>query len=368
MYMKKIFTLFALAVLSTATVSAQDYNLFPAEDVDANGWLWFDSEAKISKYVGVCDEDNYTVDPNGKVVQMAFANITPDYPETVADPEAYGADTEGYLITDPEHNLENMKKGAIILAPASGSMSTNGGCLILKLPACATISLYLSSEARMLVRTLKLTPGKDLSVDDSPASGDAWTGSTKVICSKASLFGSLHSAGHYEWTTAATDNNSYNEGVNFVSTEPVYFALQNCNKYAIFVHGIKVTTSQQEDQPGGGDEPGGGDQPGGGDEPGGGDQPGGGDEPGGGDQPGGGDEPGGGDQPGGGDEPQGGQDGHGAEGTVGVKGVTSVDILGTAQVYDINGKLVGKRNGQNRLVPGFYIVKQDGKVKKVIVK
>ena len=51
-----------------------------------------------------------------------------------------------------------------------------------------------------------------------------------------------------------------------------------------------------------------------------------------------------------------------------MKGISSVDIQGTAKVYDINGKLVGNRNGQNRLVPGFYVVKQDGKVKKVIVK
>lgn len=245
MYMKKIFTLLALALFSTATVSAQDYNLFPAEDVDANGWLWFDSEAKISKYVGVCDEENYTVNPNGKPIQMAFANITPDYPETIADPEAFGTDTGGYLFADEGVKKEELIKGAIILAPASAGMSMNGGCLILNLPSCSTISLMLSSEARMLGRTLMVTPGYDMGTDDSEGE-NPWTGHTKSIYARASVFGSIHGAGQYKWEGIETANNGYNEGVTFVSNEPVYFALQNCNKYAIFVHAIKVTTPKQE--------------------------------------------------------------------------------------------------------------------------
>ena len=246
MYMKKIFTLFALAVLSTATVSAQEYNLFSAEDVDADGWLWLDSEAKISKYVGVCDEENYTVNPNGKPIQMAFANVTPDYPETIADPEAFGADTEGNLFADEGVKKEELIKGAIILAPASAMMSMNGGCLVLNLPSCSTISLMLSSEARMLGRTLMVTPGYDMSLDDSPADGDPWTNHTKSIYAKASVLGSIHGAGQYKWEGIETMNNGFNEGVTFVSNEPVYFALQNCHKYAIFVHAIKVTTPKQE--------------------------------------------------------------------------------------------------------------------------
>ena len=244
--MKKIFTLFALAMLSTATVSAQEYNLFSAEDVDADGWLWFDTQAKIDKYVGLCDEDNYTVNPNGKPIQMAFANITPDYPETIADPEAFGADTEGYLFADEGVKKEELIKGAIILAPASAQMSMNGGCLILNLPSCSTISLLLSSEARMLGRTLMVTPGYDMGVDDSPTDADPWTNHTKSIFARASVFGSIHGAGQYKWEGIETANNGYNEGVTFVSNEPVYFALQNCNKYAIFVHAIKVTTPKQE--------------------------------------------------------------------------------------------------------------------------
>ena len=242
--MKKIFTLALLAVASLSA-SAQEYNLFDAADVDAEGWLWFNTQEKIDKYVGTIDEDNYTVNPNGKIIQMAFANITPDYPETYADPEVYGVDKAGNYITDENVNKDECIKGAIVLAKASGTMGTmNGGCLVLNLPSCSTIGLYLSSEGSMYGRTLMLTPGKDMGVDDSE--GQDWTGSTKSICSKASMFSTLSDAGHFKWEGVEEANNGYNEGVTFKSEAPVYFALQNCRNRIIYVHAIKVTTPKQE--------------------------------------------------------------------------------------------------------------------------
>lgn len=241
--MKKIFT---LALLAMAAMSANaQYNLFDPADVDADGWLWLDTQAKIDKYVGAFDEDNYTVNPNGKPIQMAFANITPDYPETVADPTVAGTDEAGYIEGQEQYTPGQNKTGAIVLAPASAMMSMNGGCLVLNLPSCATISLYLSSEMRMLGRTLMVTPGFDMGIDDS--TGDnPWTGHTKSIFAKASVLGSLHGAGQWKWEGVESANNGYNEGLTFVSDGPVYFAFQNCNKYPIYVHGIKVTTPKQE--------------------------------------------------------------------------------------------------------------------------
>lgn len=242
--MKKIFTL-ALLALAAMSANAQEYNLFDAADVDADGWLWFNTQEKIDKYVGTIDEDNYTVNPNGKLIQMGFANITPDYPETVADPEAYGVDTQGLTMLDEGVNKDELIKGAIILAPASAQSSMNGGCLILNLPSCATINLLLSSEARMMGRTLMVSPGFDMSQDDSTGD-DPWTGHTKAIYARASVFGSIHGAGQYKWEGIESLNNGYNEGLSFVSDGPVYFALQNCHKYSIYVHAIKVTTPKQE--------------------------------------------------------------------------------------------------------------------------
>ena len=244
--MKKIFTLtmFALAAMSA---TAQEYNLFNAADVDADGWLWLNTQEKIDKYVGACDEDNYTVDPNGKIIQMVYANIMPDYPETVADPDVLGTDKAGWVEGQEADGYvaDEAIKGAITIAGASAMMSTNGGCLILNLPSCSTISLYLSSEASMLIRSLKLTAGHGIDDDDS-TDGNAWTGSTKAISIRATSWTRLHGAGQFSWETAATDNNSNNTGVNFVSDSPVYFCLQNCNRYPIYVHAVKVTTPKQE--------------------------------------------------------------------------------------------------------------------------
>ena len=243
--MKKIVTLAMLAV-ATMNASAQEtFNLFSPADCDADGWLWLNTQEKIDKYVGTINEDGYTVDPNGKVIQMAFANITPDYPETVADPDVLGADEGGYVFGNEEFNAETALKGGIVLAPASAQMSTNGGCLVLNLPSCATIDLLLSSEASMLARTLMLSPTNGIDNDNSTGE-DKWTGDTKAIYSKATLFGKLHAAGQFTWTGIESLHNGNNGDLTFKSESPVYFALQNCHKYAIYVHAIRITTPKQE--------------------------------------------------------------------------------------------------------------------------
>lgn len=243
--MKKIVTLAMLAV-ATMNASAQEtFNLFSPADCDADGWLWLNTQEKIDKYVGTINEDDYTVDPNGKVIQMAFANINPDYTETYADPEAYGVDTQGNTILDEGVNKDECIKGAIVLAPASAMMATNGGCLVLNLPSCATIDLMLSSEARMLGRTLMLSSTNGIDNDNSTGE-NPWTGDTKSIYAKASVLGSLHGAGQWKWEGVESLNNGFNNDITFKSESPVYFALQNCHKYAIYVHAIRITTPKQE--------------------------------------------------------------------------------------------------------------------------
>lgn len=247
MLMKKIFT-FVMCAMAAMSADAQEFNLFDAADCDADGWLWLNTQEKIDKYVGVIDEDNYTVNPNGKIIQMAFANIAPDYPETYADPEVYGVDKSGNYITDEGVNKDECIKGAIVLAGASGVLgNTNGGCLVLNLPSCSTISLYLSSPGSVFGRTLKLTAGHSIDNDDS-TSENPWTGSTKAIFVQIGPFGknTICDAGQYKWEGVATANNSYNEGVTFKSDSPVYFCFQNCRNRIIYVHAIKVTTPKQE--------------------------------------------------------------------------------------------------------------------------
>lgn len=246
--MKKFFTL-TMLVMAVMSGYAQA-NLFDVADCDANGWLWFDSDAKISKYVGNANDktdskgfdwENYTVNPKGKPIQLAFGNISPDYPDSYADATFVGTDAAGYVEGQEQYVPGQAKTGAIVLASASAMMSPNGGCLILNLPSCSTISLYMSSESSYMGRTLMITPGYNMSIDDSEAGADPWTGHTKSIYSKATMFSPLHKAGQFQWDTAATDHGSTNGDLNFVSTTPVYFAFQNCRNAPIYIHGIKVT-------------------------------------------------------------------------------------------------------------------------------
>jgi hypothetical protein len=235
-----------MLAVATMNASAQEtFNLFSPADCDADGWLWLNTQEKIDRYVGKINEDAYTVDPNGKVIQLAFANINPDYTETYADPEAYGVDTQGNTILDEGVNKDECIKGAIVLAPASAMMATNGGCLVLNLPSCATIDLMLSSEARMLGRTLMLSSTNGIDNDNSTGE-NPWTGDTKSIYAKASVLGSLHGAGQWKWEGVESLNNGFNNDITFKSESPVYFALQNCHKYAIYVHAIRITTPKQE--------------------------------------------------------------------------------------------------------------------------
>lgn len=243
--MKRILT-FAITVLAAISANAQSYNLFSSTDVDKDGWLWLDTQAKIDKYVGLINEDDYTVDPDGMPIQMAYANVMPDYPETYADPDVLGVDTGGYTFADEGVKSEELIKGAIVIAPASAQSSTNGGCLVLNLPSCVSIDLMLSSEASMLGRTLMLSPTN--AIDNDNSTGEyLWTGDTKSIYSKATLFSRLHSAGQWEWTGIESLNNGYNEGITFKSDGPVYFALQNCHRYPIYVHAIRVMTKTKRE-------------------------------------------------------------------------------------------------------------------------
>ena len=93
--MKKIISTLFLGLACTIGVQAQEYNLF--YDVDADGWLWFDSQEKIDKYVGLCNEADNKIDPNGKIIQMVPADIAPDYPPTYADPFWEGAGEGGEI-------------------------------------------------------------------------------------------------------------------------------------------------------------------------------------------------------------------------------------------------------------------------------
>ena len=119
--MKKSVTLalfFAGAFTSAAYAQG---NLFTPADCDSNGWLWFDTQEKIDKYVGDATSDKLIK----SIPTMYQEEVEPDVFEPLyntTSPTVAGAGTDGYLPGVDSTGAAigtDAKKGAIVLAPAS---------------------------------------------------------------------------------------------------------------------------------------------------------------------------------------------------------------------------------------------------------
>ena len=220
--MKKVIYTLTCALACAFNVHAQEYNLFPASDVDADGWLWFDTQEKIDKYVGLCDEENYRVDPNGKPIQLIYADIMPDYPQSTADPYWIGAGEGG------EIGGTGYRTGALIITGSSSLMGTNGGGFVVLMPSCKTYSICLSREGSTFLRMR--------------ASKDINTSFTNYDAIKAYAFLPLFSSGIYTWEGIETLNNGYEDGYTLQGDQPIYAYFQSMTSDPIYIHGIRVTT------------------------------------------------------------------------------------------------------------------------------
>lgn len=222
--MKQFTMVLALAAFSLG-LQAQEYNLFDKEDVDKDGWLWFDTQEKVDKYIGLCDEENFKVDPKGKLIQMVYADQAPEYPPTTVDPTFIGAGKGGDL------GAEGAKKGAIILPSATALGATNGGGFVVLMPSCATFSINFSSEGNVYCRIR--------STDDVSTVFSKY-GIRKVF----SMFNKLSGAGN-NTKKGIESLTSGNDNITIKSDKPVYAYFENDTKGEVYIHGIKVTTQTE---------------------------------------------------------------------------------------------------------------------------
>ncbi len=216
-------TFFALCLTCSMGAQAQEYNLF--HEVDADGWLWFDTDEKIEKYVGLCDEENYCVDPNGKVIQMVYADINPDYPATIADAFYVGAGAEGEIGAEGAHT------GAIVTANASANMTANGGGIVVMMPSCSTFSMCLSREGKTYVRMMG---SKDAST--------SFTNYDVISAMYSTVFKPLFRSGVFTWTGIETLTSGNDGSYTLKSDAPIYAYFQSLTKAPIYIHGLRVTT------------------------------------------------------------------------------------------------------------------------------
>ena len=238
--MRKIARLtLALLAFAATSAQAQEYNMFGASDVDADGWLWFDTQAKIDKYIGNIDETNYKVDGNGKLIQTVYADQMPDYPASEVSPEFVGAGTDG------ETGSEGSRTGAIMLQPSSQAMTANGGGFIVCMPSCATFSICLSSNSKMMGRIVA-TKNADADMSQVSSSTDL-TASTgwKIINAKYMTIFRTLGYGIKTWTGIEELNNG-SDDVTIKSDEPIYVWFQSATHDTVYIHGIKVATPRAE--------------------------------------------------------------------------------------------------------------------------
>lgn len=234
--MKKLFTLASVLLISIGS-SAQEYNLFPTSD----GWLRFNTQEAIDKYVGLINETAYTVATgnNAKLVQLVYADQLPEYPASVADPNVVGAGTDG------ETGSAGSTSGALVLQPAKGIGNINGGGFVVCFPSCSTFSIDYSSNSKVSARIVATTnpaaPMNNVSASYDLSSEKGW----KIISAKyASLFSSKPK-GHNQWIGIETLNNGSDQ-VTIKSETPIYVWFQSATRDTIYIHGIKVTTPKQE--------------------------------------------------------------------------------------------------------------------------
>ena len=228
--MKKLYFMMAL-ILCAMSATAQNYNLFSASDIDKDGWLWFDTQAKVDKYVGTCDEDNYKADPNGKKIQLVYADQVPNYPPTTVDPDAIGYGKGG------EVGTEGYKKGAIILAPASALLQPNGGGILIMMPSCSELSINVSCESKVGMQLCSTTDINTVFTNYEVRG--AWS----------PMFGAFAQAGNTTVKGLETKTNG-NDNITIKSDKPVYVYFRNITTKEVYIHGIRVITTTKNEESG----------------------------------------------------------------------------------------------------------------------
>jgi hypothetical protein len=208
--MKKLLLTACLACACVASFAAT--NLFDASDVDSRGWLWFDTQAKIDKYVG-----------EGKLVQLVpsgVPNADGELPEPTCDPTLVKTG-KNWNTGDTAYT----RTGAIILPPSESNSAQNGGAILMKISSCDSLAFCFSSDDYSLRPMLKGT-----------ADMNAETIDFIKIRSIYNLF-PLKKAGILEWgvSTFATTNSTFTK---IKGTTPCQVLLVNGIMNPMYVHGI----------------------------------------------------------------------------------------------------------------------------------
>lgn len=236
--MKKHFLFAALALAAVTASAQQTYNYFDAADVDADGWLWLDSQEKLAKYCGVIT--------NSKSYKIGLVDATYEddmfmYPACELSATAQGWNSKG------ERGGEGSKTGGIVLPAAQSSFflgwtaADTGGGILLQMPDCAEMSVYVSTSEKNVFLGAFGAPGTARAADcqyimsyqeqlfsDDPLPDATYCGAWNNI---------------QDYKTDKTDDKG-----NVISTFQIKSAaattgyVVNLDKAEMILHGLKVLT------------------------------------------------------------------------------------------------------------------------------
>lgn len=226
-----LFLMFACAFGAQAQANSYPFN---EADLDANGWLWFDTPEKIEKYVGVSEDGK--IDPNGKIFQMvsteSASDVKPPFNKTFASDTISG-------FGDPHNQGSDIRKGAIVLHKATQSGKYNdGGAVLINLPSCKTMSMVLSCQSSA---HLYLSGTNDAAADTS-AYSIVYQPSAAIF--PPGFFNALFVCNIHLWEGLQTFNNEGATDFTLASAAPVYAMLQVAGLTPVYLHGVRITTEE----------------------------------------------------------------------------------------------------------------------------
>lgn len=234
--MKKV--LLSLAAFAALSASAQTvYNYFDPADCDGEGWLWFNTQEKIDKYVGTADKGKFKL-------QLETNTIMDEWTDSYADPDILGYNAEGV------EGGEGSWKGAIVLSDGSKNIGmlgdADGGGIYMALPDCAEMSFAFSTAADNILVCLFAARENEAAIQDlSIVQGYVDMG----------LFGKpLAKSSQYKWLNVQNiKNTNFTPALSVESAagNPVTVLLRNNKATELLVQGIKIMTYTQTEYPGG---------------------------------------------------------------------------------------------------------------------
>lgn len=238
--MKKSLLLFAAMAACVGANAQTTYNYFDPRDCDADGWLWFDTQAKLDKYCG--DTSEFKIVLSG----AQYEDNEGQYAECVLDPKIFGYNAQGeQYVLNAEGEPTDVRAsgtwtGAIITPQAKSYGSQNGGGIMMYLPDLAEFSVAMSSEARL----------RQMIVMGSKEAGEVERIDLGVVTGFAFPFTSMSDDCQYIWSNIQNARNQ-NTGLTLESPAgtPVTAGFFNDMSTDVLIQGIKVFTYTQTEYP-----------------------------------------------------------------------------------------------------------------------